>query len=361
MTIGEKIKYLRQRNDITQEKLAEYLNISYQAISKWENNNAFPDISLVVPLANFFGVSIDELFDRDAALQEAELETYERTSQALTEQGASACAERIALWREAVRKYPRNFRCLISLAYALQYTLNYKDVYKDSCEQNAQEVVAICERILNDCTDQGIRESAIQLLVFTFADPALSIANEEKAVTYAKMAGSYYSCRETLLAHAYFTGESREKALHSRHQNTLAYMDFLCMNLATEKGLSPEEAIFACETAQKLWSALIHDGNFLFYHSRMAWLSYQLAKNYAILQKREETLFHLQQSAFHARAFDELPFGEQTYTSVFVRFATSNKDFPTDKLDTLRSSLQNACFDFVRDDPAFTALLAEEA
>lgn len=38
MTIGEKIKYLRQKNDVTQEKLAEYLNITYQSVSKWEHN-----------------------------------------------------------------------------------------------------------------------------------------------------------------------------------------------------------------------------------------------------------------------------------------------------------------------------------
>ena len=35
MTIGEKIKQLRQQNGITQEKLAEYLNITYQSVSKW--------------------------------------------------------------------------------------------------------------------------------------------------------------------------------------------------------------------------------------------------------------------------------------------------------------------------------------
>ena len=63
MTIGEKIKQLRREQGITQEKLAEYLNISYQAVSKWENNSAFPDISLVVPISNFFGVTTDVLFD----------------------------------------------------------------------------------------------------------------------------------------------------------------------------------------------------------------------------------------------------------------------------------------------------------
>lgn len=61
LKIGDKIKSLRKAQDITQEKLAAYLNISYQAVSKWENGTALPDITLVPQIANFFGVSADEL------------------------------------------------------------------------------------------------------------------------------------------------------------------------------------------------------------------------------------------------------------------------------------------------------------
>ncbi len=49
-----KIKELRKAQDVTQEKLADYLNISYQAVSKWENGLALPDITLLPQLANFF-------------------------------------------------------------------------------------------------------------------------------------------------------------------------------------------------------------------------------------------------------------------------------------------------------------------
>ncbi len=48
MTIGEKIKQLRRENKVTQEQLGKYLNITYQAISKWENGDSYPDISLLV-------------------------------------------------------------------------------------------------------------------------------------------------------------------------------------------------------------------------------------------------------------------------------------------------------------------------
>lgn len=62
MDIGLKIKSLRLKQGLTQENLAEKLNISSQAISKWENNNATPDISFLPQLSIIFGVTIDELF-----------------------------------------------------------------------------------------------------------------------------------------------------------------------------------------------------------------------------------------------------------------------------------------------------------
>ena len=49
--IGQKIKELRKKNDMTQEKLADYLFVSYLAVSKWETGAASPDLSLIVPLA----------------------------------------------------------------------------------------------------------------------------------------------------------------------------------------------------------------------------------------------------------------------------------------------------------------------
>ena len=63
MDIGNKIRKLRFRASLTQEQLADRLGISAQAVSKWENAVAMPDISLLPELSEIFGVSIDELFD----------------------------------------------------------------------------------------------------------------------------------------------------------------------------------------------------------------------------------------------------------------------------------------------------------
>ena len=61
MTVGSKIRLLRTNKQITQEQLAEALNISGQAVSKWESDTSSPDISMLPILADYFGITIDEL------------------------------------------------------------------------------------------------------------------------------------------------------------------------------------------------------------------------------------------------------------------------------------------------------------
>ncbi len=62
MQIGKKIKQLRINKGITQETLANALGVTYQAVSRWENETTTPDISMLPQISVYFGVSIDELF-----------------------------------------------------------------------------------------------------------------------------------------------------------------------------------------------------------------------------------------------------------------------------------------------------------
>ncbi|MCL2530576.1 MAG: helix-turn-helix domain-containing protein [Oscillospiraceae bacterium] len=69
-TLSERILALRKEKGMTQEALAEKLGLSFQAISKWENNQSCPDIALLPLLADIFEVSIDGLFGRTALAQQ---------------------------------------------------------------------------------------------------------------------------------------------------------------------------------------------------------------------------------------------------------------------------------------------------
>ena len=65
MTFGNRIAALRKERGMTQEMLANNLGVTNQAVSKWENDQSYPDIEQLPNLADLFGVSIDSLFGRE--------------------------------------------------------------------------------------------------------------------------------------------------------------------------------------------------------------------------------------------------------------------------------------------------------
>ena len=78
-TIGKRIVENRKRLGMTQDALAEQLGVTAQAVSKWENDQSCPDITMLPKLAEIFGISTDELLGREhqTAVHEAEVITEE--------------------------------------------------------------------------------------------------------------------------------------------------------------------------------------------------------------------------------------------------------------------------------------------
>ncbi len=74
MNLGNKIRELRKSKFLTQEQLASSLNISPQAISKWEMGVSYPDMTMLPTIASLFKVSLDELFDFDVNNIDKEIE-----------------------------------------------------------------------------------------------------------------------------------------------------------------------------------------------------------------------------------------------------------------------------------------------
>ena len=68
MTLGQKLKEIRKRFGLSQEILAEIMNVSRQAITKWESNEGLPDVSNLQELSKVFNLTIDYLLDNDNSL-----------------------------------------------------------------------------------------------------------------------------------------------------------------------------------------------------------------------------------------------------------------------------------------------------
>ena len=80
-TLGRRIARLRLARTATQERLAKELNVSPQAVSKWENDINYPDISLLPDLARFLGVSVDELLSGASASTQESVAAQESTAE----------------------------------------------------------------------------------------------------------------------------------------------------------------------------------------------------------------------------------------------------------------------------------------
>lgn len=69
MKLSDKLKRLREENALTQDKVAQSLNVSRQAVSNWEQGKRYPDAIMLIQISEFYGVPVDDLLksDRDYA------------------------------------------------------------------------------------------------------------------------------------------------------------------------------------------------------------------------------------------------------------------------------------------------------
>jgi len=72
MDLGDRLKQLREEKKLTRDNLANRLNVSYSAVSKYETNVRFPDKGTLIRLADFFDVSVDYLLCRSNIRETAE-------------------------------------------------------------------------------------------------------------------------------------------------------------------------------------------------------------------------------------------------------------------------------------------------
>lgn len=152
MNIGNKIKVLRKEKGVTQEELANNVGVSFQAVSKWENNIALPDITLLPILAEYFGVSMDELFD--FSLREAEAEIKKIVNEAAEFRESDPTKSRRIL-EDGMKKHPGNDILLNNLLYVLNYN------------ENPDETIRIAS-VLTEKAEDEVKYDALRFLAYAY-------------------------------------------------------------------------------------------------------------------------------------------------------------------------------------------------
>ena len=104
--IGGKIAALRRQKGLTQDQLADQLGVSAPAVSKWETDNSYPDITLLCPLARALGTNVDTLLQFEENLTEQEAaEKMNAVLQAAMRDGYESAEPMIAM---LLHEYPNS-------------------------------------------------------------------------------------------------------------------------------------------------------------------------------------------------------------------------------------------------------------
>ena len=69
-SFGQRFSRLRKEKKLTQDEIAKKLNITAQSVSKWENDNSYPDVALLSDIASLFNITVDELLGREVVKTE---------------------------------------------------------------------------------------------------------------------------------------------------------------------------------------------------------------------------------------------------------------------------------------------------
>jgi len=159
LNIGMNIKRLRLAKGLTQEQLAELLSISTAAVSKWEAKNTYPDITMLFPLAEIFGVTVDELLGYDEAKAKADVDKILAEYQRLYVEGRFAEGKELII--NARKKYPHEYR--IMNKYMWDVAGGNAGNNSETLLTNKDELTQLCECILGGCTQDDLRAEAINM------------------------------------------------------------------------------------------------------------------------------------------------------------------------------------------------------
>lgn len=182
---GKNLKKLRRERNLTQEKLADFLGVSFQTISKWERGDTYPDITMLPVISNLFKVSVDELIGINREENEKKINEYIKLfdSEYFTDTD-----KLMNEFEKAVSEFPSDFNILVRYMELLTEikdhpfikASNKGNIYNNTNSNNPYEVgfiknpeyevitqklQSIYDVIQNQCTDDDIRIRSKRIMI----------------------------------------------------------------------------------------------------------------------------------------------------------------------------------------------------
>lgn len=161
-SLAENLRHLRKEKGMTQEELADVLQISFQTISKWERQESYPDIQMLPVMARFFEVSVDELLGVDQ--QNAKVAQEKLLKEWETDNASGKNLENIKRMRAALKQYPGNYEIMLKLVKSLEKCQGSDDEMK----KYREEAIRLSERIIKHCPDDEMRNEVLYNICYTY-------------------------------------------------------------------------------------------------------------------------------------------------------------------------------------------------
>lgn len=357
--IGEKIKELRKKADVKQERFAEYLGVTAQAVSKWEVEGCYPDIELLPSIANFFNITIDELMCFDIMKNQEKID-------AIIKQAGSERSKKwldgtiVEMLRNAVQEFPNNYDLLYCLARTLCLMKKpYIFLDEEDIQKNLRESISICTRILSDCTDDNLRFRSLQVLARAYKN----IGEIERAVETANKLPLAHDSRDMVLLEILDDEEKSNQIV----QNIWLLSDifeYTIENIAKSKYKdNSEKRVKLFKKIISIEEILHENSDYIYENLRLRAFYYWLAEDYIKLKDYDNALDCIERFAKHSIKWDALP-EISAYTSIIFqgKSCPKNKDFDDIKNTTLNAKdllISREIFAPIRKHARFKAVITE--
>lgn len=349
MNIGLKIRELRKRKGITQERLAEYLNISSQAVSKWESGMSLPDITYVPKLAIFFGVSTDVLFSMSEDTSDNQRAEYKKQIRELKQRYDYEAATIVA--EMALDQYPFDYEIMIELAQALYHTR----LDKRRSKADLERLIGLCERIIDECTDLAIHQDAVHYL----CDAYVANNQREKAIALIENVVLPYETieRRWLLESAY-EGEKKieesQKILVDLVDWAVHQLIYMSSNESMGMELTFDEKIKFAQAGLDIYSTVFYKGHKSANSGNFRHLYERMSELYLGMDDKENGIKYLYLAAEAAEYYDKNCSENVKYNSIFVNRINANSEkHYIDTVRLLQLMDMREVFDIIRDTDEF--------
>lgn len=308
MTIyfGENIKKLRKEKEMTQEILADFLGVSFQAVSKWERGETYSDITMLPVIASFFNVSTDDLLGVDKAKKEQKIEEYLKFHDKMSFKDTPLTFKK---FQKAVKEFPGEFRILVRYMELLMAEKTDKDA--PDYEKTSQELMSIYDNIQNHCTDDSIRMWSKRLICQHLHTKSYYTGDESYQVQAENILAEMPDMVNTreYLSTMLISDNDKHYAACSHAIETHLYllenaMDHYCFY---DDNFSPEYKIEAINKMLSIQNIFFNDGNYGKLWLHRIYDYGHLGHLYFALGDNENAFKYLMLSAEYAKKYDNMP------------------------------------------------------